>query len=72
LSKEVIVMREKILEALKAKYFGEIKEAEANIEIYLSSPVGIGEHPEILEAIDTQMGKMVEAHEKFEALDGLL
>lgn len=65
-------MREKVLEALKAKYFGQIKEAEANIEIYLLSPVGIGEHPEIIEAIDTQIGKMVEAQEKFEALDGLL
>lgn len=65
-------MKEKILEALKAKYFGEIKEAEANIEIYLLSPVGIGEHPEILEAIDTQLSKLVEAHEKFRAVEELI
>ncbi len=67
-----INMKEKILEALKAKYFGEMKEAEANIEIYLLSPVGIGEHPEILEAIDTQLGKLVEAHEKFEIIEDLM
>ncbi len=67
-----INMKEKILEALKAKYFGEMKEAEANIEIYLLSPVGIGEHPEILEAIDTQLGKLVEAHEKFQIIEDLM
>jgi len=71
LNKE-INMKEKILEALKAKYFGEMKEAEANIEIYLLSPVGIGEHPEILEAIDTQLGKLVEAHEKFQIIEDLM
>lgn len=66
-----INMKEKILEALKAKYFGEMKEAEANIEIYLLSPVGIGEHPEILEAIDTQLAKLVEAREKFQIIEDL-
>ena len=61
-------MKTRILEALQAKYFGEIKEAQTNIEIYLENPVGIGEHPEILDAIDTQMAKLVEAQEKFEVL----
>jgi hypothetical protein len=62
-------MRDKIVEALRAKYFGEMKEAEANIEIYLANPVGIGEHPEILDAIDTQIAKIAEAKEKFEVLE---
>ena len=61
-------MKTRILEALQAKYFGEIKEAQANIEIYLANPVGIGEHPEILYAIDSQMAKLTEAQEKFEVL----
>ena len=61
-------MKTMILEALQAKYFGEIKEAQANIEIYLENPVGIGEHPEILDAIDTQVAKLAEAQEKFEVL----
>ena len=61
-------MKTLILEALQAKYFGKIKEAQANIEIYLENPVGIGEHPEILEAIDTQVAKLAEAQEKFDVL----
>jgi len=62
-------MRELVVEALKAKYFGKMKEAEANIEIYLENPVGIGEHPEILDAIDSQIEKLVEAQEKFKVLE---
>jgi hypothetical protein len=62
-------MKNKIIEALKAKYYGQMKEAEANIEIYLESPVGIGEHPEILDAIDTQIAKIAEAQEKFQVLE---
>lgn len=64
-------MRSKIVEALKAKYYGQMREAEANIEIYLANPVGIGEHPEILDAIDTQIAKIAEAQEKFQVLEEL-
>lgn len=61
-------MRAIILEALKKKYEGVIAESFANIEIYLRNPNGIGEHPEILESIDTQLEKLSAAQEKLEAL----
>jgi hypothetical protein len=61
-------MRAIILEALKKKYEGVIAECFANIEIYLRNPNGIGEHPEILESIDTQLEKLSAAQEKLEAL----
>ena len=51
-------MKDVILKALRLKYEGQIAEAKANIDIYLTSSVGIGEHPEILEAIDTQINKI--------------
>ena len=41
-----------IREALKAKYVGDLAEAEANIRIYLSNPAGIGEHSDIIGAIN--------------------
>ena len=62
-------MRQMIMEALKAKYFGVMKEAQANIEIYLESPVGIGEHPDIIAAIDSQLAILPEAQEKFQVLE---
>ncbi len=49
-----------------------MQEALVNIEIYLTSPTGIGEHPEILEAIDSQISKYAEAYEKNQALKEFL
>jgi hypothetical protein len=57
-------MREAILDALQAKYEAQIQEALVNIEVYLTNPAGIGEHSEIIEAIDGQVSKMAEAAEK--------
>jgi len=62
------MMRDLILEALRAKYEGQIQEARANVEVYLSNPVGIGEHSDIIEAIDCQIEKIAEAAEKKDAL----
>ena len=42
-------------EALKLKYKGEMAAAKANIKVYLLNPVGIGEHPDIIAAIDSEM-----------------
>jgi hypothetical protein len=56
---------EKVLrEALIIKYEGEIAEANANIQVYLKNPVGIGEHPDIIAAMDVQIEKMAHAEEK--------
>ena len=63
-------MKESILKALRLKYEGQIAEAKANIDIYLSNPVGIGEQPEVLEAIDTQVNKIAEAEDRLMVLDG--
>ena len=57
-------MREVILNELEAKYEAQMQEALVNIEVYLNNPVGIGEHSEIIEAIDGQVSKMAEATEK--------
>tara|TARA_Y100000361_G_scaffold145824_1_gene155526 strand:- start:723 stop:926 length:204 start_codon:yes stop_codon:yes gene_type:complete len=62
-------MREKILNALKNKYMGIIAECEANIEVYLENPVGIGEHPDIIAALDSQMTILAEAEDKLNALE---
>lgn len=61
-------MRDLILEALRAKYEGQIQEARANIEVYLNNPAGIGEHSDIMEAVDCQITKLTEAAEKKEML----
>ena len=53
-------MRLQILEALKADAKGNIEKARLNIEIYLKNPVGIGEHPDVLSAIQDQLDVIAE------------
>ena len=62
-------MSSKIAIALERKYEGEIAEAEANIGVYMSNPVGIGEHPDIVAAVDDQVSKMAEAQEKLNLIE---
>jgi len=62
-------MKQQLIKGLKAKYKGEIGEAEANVLVYLTNPVGIGEHPDIIAAIDVQMIKIAEAEDKLMVLD---
>ena len=57
-----------ILRALQAKYVGEREYHKANIEIYLSNPAGIGEHSDVLEAINIELERMVTADEKIHIL----
>ena len=42
---------ESFLEAAKLKCHAQIKEAEAKIGLYLVSPMGVGDHPNIMEEI---------------------
>ena len=58
-----------LLQALRAKYNGDILLAKANIEVYLKNPAGIGEHPDITGAIDEQVAKLAEADEKLSTLN---
>jgi len=57
-----------MLKALIKKLEGDIAIAEANINVYLKQSVGIGEHPDIIESIETQVVKMAEADEKIQTI----
>ena len=58
-----------IIDSLRAKYKGQMLEARANIDIYIENPAGIGEHSDIVAAVDEQVAKLAEAMDKLEALD---
>ena len=44
-----------LLSALKSYYVGHINKHIANVEIYLSRSTGIGEHSDIVEAMDKEI-----------------
>jgi hypothetical protein len=62
-------MRREILEALKALSVGSIKKAKMNIEIYLTNPVGIGEHSDVLGAIQDQIDAIAKEEERIEVIE---
>lgn len=57
-----------LLEALAKKLEGEIAVAKANVEVYINQSVGIGEHPDLVGAIEEQIAKIAEAEEKLDTL----
>ena len=62
-------MRDKFIDALKAKYEAEIKVAKATIEVFFEKPVGVGEHPQFVEEIDKQLSVIGCACEKIKVID---
>tara|TARA_Y100000389_G_scaffold72636_1_gene69412 strand:+ start:30257 stop:30466 length:210 start_codon:yes stop_codon:yes gene_type:complete len=57
-----------LLDALERHYEGQIAYHRANINVYLKNSVGIGEHPDIMEALSSSMSKLAEADEGLETL----
>ena len=61
-----------LLQALRKKLEGDVAVAKANVLIYKEKSVGIGEHPEIVQAIEMEIGKMAEAQDKLDTVNQLL
>jgi hypothetical protein len=60
--------REMIYDALIEHAKGHIKKHAANVEIYMNKSVGIGEHPDILEAIEKELAVIAQYHDEIEVL----
>lgn len=60
-----------LLEALEKKLEGEVAMAKANIQVYMQNAVGIGEHPDVVEAVETQVAKIAEAEDKLGVIRAL-
>tara|TARA_B100001113_G_scaffold30677_1_gene22034 strand:+ start:321 stop:533 length:213 start_codon:yes stop_codon:yes gene_type:complete len=48
-------MREQLIRALISHAQGDIQKHVANVEVYLTNPAGIGEHSNIVEAIEEEI-----------------
>ena len=65
----MINLREDILNNQIAYYNGLIAKHQQNVEIYLNQPVGIGEHSDVMSAIETEITSIAQAHEKIEVIN---
>jgi len=58
-----------MIDALRKKYEYEMAAAKANINVYIKNPAGIGEHPDLVTAIDDEMTKLANAADKLQTLN---
>jgi len=61
-------MRQKMIDAIKAHAKGHIKKHTMNVEVYLNNPVGVGEHPDIIEAIEKELDMVAKYHDQLEVI----
>ena len=62
-------MKQHLLEALKAHAEGQIAKHKANVHVYLNQSVGIGEHPDIIDAIEEQLCLIAKYDDHLEVLN---
>jgi hypothetical protein len=62
-------MKQKIIDALKDHAKGHIKKHVTNVEIYLTNPVGVGEHPDVLDAIEKELDMISKYHDHLEVIN---
>ena len=65
----LLKMREQLLRALLAHAQGEIEMHKANVEVYLTNPTGIGEHPDITAAMQEEIDKIARWHDQIEVIN---
>ena len=61
-------MKYRMIDALTSKYEAAYKEASTTLEIYLTKPVAIGEHPQHFEEMDKLISAMADAQDKIDTL----
>jgi hypothetical protein len=58
-----------IIEAIKEYAQGHIAKHKANVHIYLKNPVGIGEHSDVLEAIEVELDQIAKYQDQIDVLE---
>lgn len=61
-------MKEQLVKAARMHAEGELERAKTNIMVYMNNATGIGEHSDIVEAIQEELDKMAAAHDRMEML----
>ena len=62
-------MREQLIKALLAHAQGDIAKHKANIEVYLANPVGMGEHSNIVEAIEQELDMIAKYQDQIDIIN---
>jgi hypothetical protein len=58
-----------LLDAVRKHAEGHIAKHRANVQVYLTNPAGIGEHSDIIEAIEHELMEMAKYDDQVEMLN---
>ena len=62
-------MREQLIKALLAHAQGDIQKHVANVEVYLQNPAGIGEHSNIVEAMEEEINMIAKYQDQIDIIN---
>ena len=62
-------MRDQLLKALLAHAQGDIQKHVANVEVYLQNPAGIGEHSNIVDAMETEINMIAKYQDQIDVIN---
>ena len=65
IGKEIIML----LDALRKHAEGHIAKHKANVLVYLNNPAGIGEHPDIIDAMEGEMLEIAKYQDVIDMID---
>lgn len=60
--------RDNMIQAIEDHARGHIAKHVMNVEVYLKNAAGVGEHPDILEAIEKELKVIAEYHDQLEVI----
>ena len=63
-----MILKEQLVKAARMHAEGELERAKTNIMVYMNNATGIGEHSDIVEAIQEELDKMAGANDRLEML----
>ena len=62
-------MREMLIQAIRAHASGHVQKHKANIEVFLSNAVGVGEHTDIIDSIEKELDEIARYNDQVEMID---
>ena len=67
-----VLMAYNVIKEHMTKYFeGQIAKHTINAQVFMKNPVGVAEHPDTMETIEEELGKIAEYEDKLNALNSI-
>tara|TARA_R100000988_G_C3870749_1_gene103652 strand:- start:128 stop:337 length:210 start_codon:yes stop_codon:yes gene_type:complete len=62
-------MKKQLLEALSSHAKGQIAKHKANVEVYMNSTIGIGEHSDIVETLEKELDNIAKYEDQLDVIN---